>query len=45
MKFLISNGIMANVVSGLEAIMSLRPGNGPLPENHGFRTIESLLEI
>ncbi|PON49692.1 Class II aldolase [Parasponia andersonii] len=31
--------------AGLEAIISLRPGNGPLPENHGFRTIESLLEI
>ncbi|KAG8641379.1 probable bifunctional methylthioribulose-1-phosphate dehydratase/enolase-phosphatase E1 2 isoform X2 [Manihot esculenta] len=31
--------------AGLEVIISVRPGNGPLPENHGFRTIKSLLEI
>ncbi|XP_057505860.1 probable bifunctional methylthioribulose-1-phosphate dehydratase/enolase-phosphatase E1 2 isoform X2 [Actinidia eriantha] len=31
--------------AGLEVMISIRPGNGPLPENHGFRTIESLLEI
>lgn len=31
--------------AGLEAIISIRPGNGTLPENHGFRTIESLLQI
>ncbi|XVE92746.1 hypothetical protein REPUB_Repub01dG0126200 [Reevesia pubescens] len=31
--------------AGLEVIISIRPGNGPLPENHGFRTIASLLEI
>ncbi|KAK4439179.1 putative bifunctional methylthioribulose-1-phosphate dehydratase/enolase-phosphatase E1 1 [Sesamum alatum] len=31
--------------AGLEAIISIRPGNGPLPENHGFRTIKSFLEI
>lgn len=32
-------------VSGLEVVISIRPGNGPLPENHGFRTIETLSEI
>lgn len=32
-------------VSGLEVVISIRPGNGPLPANHGFRTIQSLLEI
>ncbi|KAK8591542.1 hypothetical protein V6N13_031582 [Hibiscus sabdariffa] len=31
--------------AGLEAIISVRPGNGPLPENHGFKTINSFLEI
>ncbi|XP_027340472.1 probable bifunctional methylthioribulose-1-phosphate dehydratase/enolase-phosphatase E1 isoform X1 [Abrus precatorius] len=31
--------------AGLEAIISIRPGNGPLPENHGFKTIKSFLEI
>ncbi|KAF2283188.1 hypothetical protein GH714_043518 [Hevea brasiliensis] len=36
---------LAARAAGLEVILSLRPGNGPLPENHGFRTIESLLEI
>ncbi|KAM3697445.1 hypothetical protein ACB098_06G113200 [Castanea mollissima] len=36
---------VAAAAAGLEVILSIRPGNGPLPENHGFRTIESLLEI
>ncbi|KAM4093424.1 hypothetical protein ACB094_06G115200 [Castanea mollissima] len=36
---------VAAAAAGLEVILSVRPGNGPLPENHGFRTIESLLEI
>ncbi|KAK4484709.1 hypothetical protein RD792_007301 [Penstemon davidsonii] len=31
--------------AGLEVIISVRPGNGPLPENHGFRTITSFSEI
>ncbi|XP_021833524.1 probable bifunctional methylthioribulose-1-phosphate dehydratase/enolase-phosphatase E1 1 isoform X2 [Prunus avium] len=31
--------------AGLEVIVSIRPGNGPLPENHGFRTINSFAEI
>ncbi|KAK6134595.1 hypothetical protein DH2020_031654 [Rehmannia glutinosa] len=31
--------------AGLEAIISIRPGNGPLPENHGFQTIKSFPEI
>ncbi|XP_059663170.1 probable bifunctional methylthioribulose-1-phosphate dehydratase/enolase-phosphatase E1 2 isoform X2 [Cornus florida] len=31
--------------AGLQVIISIRPGNQPLPENHGFRTIESLLEL
>ncbi|RYR43885.1 hypothetical protein Ahy_A08g040279 isoform C [Arachis hypogaea] len=31
--------------AGLEAVISIRPGNGPLPENHGFKTIKSFSEI
>ncbi|XP_030549749.1 probable bifunctional methylthioribulose-1-phosphate dehydratase/enolase-phosphatase E1 isoform X1 [Rhodamnia argentea] len=31
--------------AGLQVIVSVRPGNGPLPENHGFRTINSFMEI
>ncbi|XP_011098293.1 probable bifunctional methylthioribulose-1-phosphate dehydratase/enolase-phosphatase E1 isoform X3 [Sesamum indicum] len=31
--------------AGLEVIISIRPGNGPLPDNHGFRTITSFSEI
>ncbi|TXG55130.1 hypothetical protein EZV62_020386 [Acer yangbiense] len=31
--------------AGLEVIIPNRPGNEPLPEHHGFRMIESLLEI
>ncbi|KAK9268618.1 hypothetical protein L1049_000375 [Liquidambar formosana] len=36
---------VAAKAAGLEVIISIRPGNGPLPENHGFRTINSFLEI
>ncbi|XVE49945.1 hypothetical protein DITRI_Ditri01bG0122800 [Diplodiscus trichospermus] len=31
--------------AGLEVMISIRPGNGPLPDKHGFKTIASLLEI
>lgn len=31
--------------AGLEVTISVRPGNGPLPENHGFRTVNSFSEI
>ncbi|XP_002528256.2 probable bifunctional methylthioribulose-1-phosphate dehydratase/enolase-phosphatase E1 [Ricinus communis] len=31
--------------AGLEAVISIRQGNAPLPENHGFKTINSLSEI
>ncbi|KAE9590620.1 putative 2-hydroxy-3-keto-5-methylthiopentenyl-1-phosphate phosphatase [Lupinus albus] len=31
--------------AGLEVIISIRPGNGPLHENHGFKTIKSFSEI
>ncbi|KAI3466103.1 hypothetical protein Pfo_022766 [Paulownia fortunei] len=31
--------------AGLEVIVSIRPGNGPLPENHGFKTVKSFSEI
>ncbi|KAK1569057.1 hypothetical protein Q3G72_032075 [Acer saccharum] len=31
--------------AGLEVIIPNRPGNEPLLEHHGFRMIESLLEI
>ncbi|KAF9587829.1 hypothetical protein IFM89_005833 [Coptis chinensis] len=36
---------MVAQAAGLEVIISIRPGNEPLPENHGFRTIESFVEI
>ncbi|CAI9757032.1 unnamed protein product [Fraxinus pennsylvanica] len=31
--------------AGLGVIISIRPGNGPLPENHGFKTVKSFSEI
>ncbi|OEL32441.1 putative bifunctional methylthioribulose-1-phosphate dehydratase/enolase-phosphatase E1 [Dichanthelium oligosanthes] len=31
--------------AGLEVLISIRPGNAPLPENHGFQTITSFAEI
>ncbi|KAK9131813.1 hypothetical protein Scep_011341 [Stephania cephalantha] len=31
--------------AGLKVIISIRQGNAPLPENHGFKTINSFLEI
>ncbi|KAJ9153575.1 hypothetical protein P3X46_027002 [Hevea brasiliensis] len=31
--------------AGLEAVISIRPGNAPLPENHGFKTINTFAEI
>ncbi|XP_071725896.1 probable bifunctional methylthioribulose-1-phosphate dehydratase/enolase-phosphatase E1 1 [Rutidosis leptorrhynchoides] len=36
---------VAAKAAGLEVVISVRPGNGPLPENHGFRTIKSFYEI
>ncbi|KAL6626544.1 hypothetical protein ACP70R_030270 [Stipagrostis hirtigluma subsp. patula] len=36
---------IAAKAAGLEAIISIRPGNAPLPENHGFPTISSFAEI
>ncbi|KQK01715.1 hypothetical protein BRADI_3g57750v3 [Brachypodium distachyon] len=31
--------------AGFEVIISIRPGNAPLPENHGFRTVNFFSEI
>ncbi|XP_024374296.1 probable bifunctional methylthioribulose-1-phosphate dehydratase/enolase-phosphatase E1 [Physcomitrium patens] len=31
--------------AGLQAVLLLRPGNAPLPPDHGFRTIKSLHEL
>ncbi|GLT35190.1 hypothetical protein SLA2020_096620 [Shorea laevis] len=31
--------------AGLEVRIAMRPGTGLLPENHGFKTIESLLNV
>ncbi|TVU22362.1 hypothetical protein EJB05_32053, partial [Eragrostis curvula] len=31
--------------AGLEVLISIRPGNAPLPENHRFQTIASFAEI
>ncbi|KAK2968438.1 hypothetical protein RJ640_004444, partial [Escallonia rubra] len=36
---------VAAKTAGLEVTISVRPGNGPLPENHGFKTITSFSEI
>ncbi|XP_057968634.1 probable bifunctional methylthioribulose-1-phosphate dehydratase/enolase-phosphatase E1 1 [Malania oleifera] len=36
---------VAAKAAGLEVIISVRPGNGPLPGIHGFRTINSFREI
>lgn len=36
---------VAAKAAGIEAIISVRQGNAPLPENHGFRTIQSFLDI
>ncbi|KAL8166211.1 hypothetical protein V2J09_007710 [Rumex salicifolius] len=31
--------------AGLDVVISVRPGNGPLPENHGFKSVTSFSEI
>ncbi|XP_057809837.1 probable bifunctional methylthioribulose-1-phosphate dehydratase/enolase-phosphatase E1 isoform X3 [Salvia miltiorrhiza] len=31
--------------AGLDVMISIRPGNGPLPHNHGFQTINSFSQI
>ncbi|XP_021983845.1 probable bifunctional methylthioribulose-1-phosphate dehydratase/enolase-phosphatase E1 1 isoform X1 [Helianthus annuus] len=36
---------VAAKAAGLEVLISLRPGNGSLPENHGFKTVKSFSEI
>lgn len=36
---------IAAKAAGLEVIISVRPGNGPLPKNNGFKTITSFSEI
>lgn len=36
---------VAAKIAGLEVMISVRPGNGPLPENHGFMLIKSFTEI
>ncbi|KAF6155857.1 hypothetical protein GIB67_039188 [Kingdonia uniflora] len=36
---------VAAKAAGLEAIISTRPGNGALPDNHGFKTIRSFLDV
>ncbi|KAM3255033.1 hypothetical protein ACQJBY_048447 [Aegilops geniculata] len=36
---------VAAKTAGFEVIISIRPGNAPLPANHGFRTISSFSEI
>ncbi|PSR95694.1 Enolase-phosphatase [Actinidia chinensis var. chinensis] len=36
---------VAAKAAGLEVIISVRPGNGPLPEDHRFKTVNSFSEI
>ena len=37
--------IFSIMQKGLEAIISIRPGNASLPENHGFKTVTSFSQI
>jgi hypothetical protein len=40
------NSLFSLFFAGLEVLISIRPGNAPLPaENHGFGTVESFAEI
>ncbi|MFS8001859.1 putative methylthioribulose-1-phosphate dehydratase, HAD superfamily [Helianthus anomalus] len=36
---------VAAKAAGLEVIISVMPGNAPLPENHGFDTVEMFREV
>lgn len=36
---------VAAKAAGMDVLISVRPGNAALPENHGFRTIKSFSEI
>nr|XP_009405487.1 PREDICTED: probable bifunctional methylthioribulose-1-phosphate dehydratase/enolase-phosphatase E1 1 isoform X3 [Musa acuminata subsp. malaccensis] len=36
---------VAAKAAGLQVLISVRPGNAPLPENHGFKTIKSFADI
>lgn len=36
---------IAAKAAGLDVIISIRPGNAPLPNNHGFETVASFTEI
>ncbi|XP_050943885.1 probable bifunctional methylthioribulose-1-phosphate dehydratase/enolase-phosphatase E1 isoform X2 [Cucumis melo] len=36
---------VAAKAAGLDVNISIRPGNAPLPDNHGFKTIQSFSEI
>ncbi|XP_042521046.1 probable bifunctional methylthioribulose-1-phosphate dehydratase/enolase-phosphatase E1 1 isoform X2 [Macadamia integrifolia] len=40
----VQEAVAANA-AGLEVIISVRPGNAPIPENHGFKTVRSFVEI
>lgn len=40
-----ANQFLFDFVSGLDVMISVRPGNGPLPDSHGFKTITSFAEI
>eukprot|EP00971_Amphidinium_carterae_P176742 3504515-Amphidinium_carterae.1 len=31
--------------AGWTAIVVIRPGNAPLPEGHGFRTVTNLMDV
>ncbi|GJN37770.1 hypothetical protein PR202_gb26758 [Eleusine coracana subsp. coracana] len=37
--------VFNSLFTGLEVLISIRPGNAPLPENHGFQTITSFAEV
>ncbi|KAG5254972.1 bifunctional methylthioribulose-1-phosphate dehydratase/enolase-phosphatase [Salix suchowensis] len=41
----VSQEALAAKGAGLDVMISIRPGNAPLPENHGFKTVTSFAEI
>uniref|UniRef100_A0A6N2ND36 Probable bifunctional methylthioribulose-1-phosphate dehydratase/enolase-phosphatase E1 n=1 Tax=Salix viminalis TaxID=40686 RepID=A0A6N2ND36_SALVM len=41
----VSQEALAAKGAGLDVMIAIRPGNAPLPENHGFKTITSFAEI
>lgn len=39
------NEAIASKKAGMETLVSIRPGNAPLPDDHSFKTIQTFDEI